>query len=139
MMSKFEKGSSGNPTGKKPGTRNRTTMAAQSLLDGETEAITRKCVEMALDGDSTAMRLCFERIAPVRRGRAIKLELPAINSAQDICDALSTVVSAMAVGEVTPEEASVVADLIERKRRAIETVELERRIADLEQRRALVA
>ena len=35
----FKPGQSGNPSGKKPGTLNRATRAAQSLLDGETEAL----------------------------------------------------------------------------------------------------
>jgi hypothetical protein len=33
----------------------------EALLEGEAEGPTRKAVEMALAGDTTAMRLCFER------------------------------------------------------------------------------
>jgi hypothetical protein len=40
----FMKGVSGNPAGKPPGARNRTTLAVQELLDGEAEKLTRKCV-----------------------------------------------------------------------------------------------
>ena len=53
----FQRGQSGNPNGKPKGVRNRATLAAEALLDGEAEALTRKVVEMALAGDSTAMRL----------------------------------------------------------------------------------
>jgi hypothetical protein len=60
----FKKGVSGNPAGKPPGSRNRTTLAVQALLDGEAERLTRKCVELALQGDSTALRLCMERLVP---------------------------------------------------------------------------
>jgi Family of unknown function (DUF5681) len=38
----FQKGQSGNPTGKKPGTRHKATIIAETLLDGESEALTRK-------------------------------------------------------------------------------------------------
>jgi hypothetical protein len=47
----FEKGRSGNPGGRRRGSCNRATLAAASLLAGESEALTRKAVEMALGGD----------------------------------------------------------------------------------------
>ena len=53
----FEKGRSGHPAGRRAGSRNRATLAAAALLEGESEALTRKAVELALVGDSTAMRL----------------------------------------------------------------------------------
>jgi hypothetical protein len=45
---------------------------------------------------------------------------------------LSELVQAVAAGDVTPEEAATVAGLLETKRRAIETAELEARINQLE-------
>jgi hypothetical protein len=39
----------------------------------------------------------------------------------------------MAEGEITPDEAATIAGVLESKRKAIETVELEARIARLEQ------
>ena len=47
----FEKGGSGNPGGRRRGSRSRVTLAAAALLAGESEALTRKAVEMALGGD----------------------------------------------------------------------------------------
>ncbi|MGC2200117.1 MAG: DUF5681 domain-containing protein, partial [Stellaceae bacterium] len=40
----FAKGQSGNPAGRPRGSSNRSTRAAQLLLDGETTALTRKAV-----------------------------------------------------------------------------------------------
>jgi len=61
----FKKGRpSPNPNGRPPGARNRTTLAAEALLDGEAEALTRKAIERALDGDPTALRICIDRILP---------------------------------------------------------------------------
>jgi hypothetical protein len=62
----FARGRSGNPAGKRPGTRHRTTMAAEALLDGEATAITRKAIEAALSGDMIAIRICMDRSC--RRG-----------------------------------------------------------------------
>jgi hypothetical protein len=63
----FRKEQSGNPAGRPKGARNKATVASETLLDGEAEAITRKAVEMALDGDTTALRLVMERILPPRK------------------------------------------------------------------------
>jgi hypothetical protein len=72
----FERGRSGNPSGRRVGCRNKTTIAAATLLAGEAEALTRKAVELALVGDPTAMRLCIERVLPQCRERTVKFALP---------------------------------------------------------------
>jgi hypothetical protein len=41
----------------------------EALLDTEAEAITRKVLAMALEGNMAALRLCFERLLPPRRDR----------------------------------------------------------------------
>jgi hypothetical protein len=73
----FERGRSGNPAGRRAGSLNKTTEAAAALLAGESEALTRKAVELALGGDPSAMRLCLERILPACRERSVKFGLPA--------------------------------------------------------------
>ena len=84
----FEKGRSGNPAGRRTGSCNKTTEAAAALLAGESEALTRKAVELALVGDPTAMRLCLERILPACRERTVNFALPPIESAADIAAAM---------------------------------------------------
>jgi hypothetical protein len=56
----WKKGESGNPAGKKPGTRHKATLAVERLLDGEGEELTRKAIELAKDGDLTALKLCLD-------------------------------------------------------------------------------
>ena len=129
---RFRKGQSGNPRGKPKGARNLVTRAVDALLEGDAEKLTQKCIALALDGDGSALRLCMERIAPVRKGRPITLKLPSIATAEDLVKAVSAVVSAVAAGEITPEEAATVATVLEVKRKALETSELDRRIAALE-------
>jgi hypothetical protein len=131
--SRWPKGVSGNPAGKPKGARHKTTLAVQALLDGEAEALTRKCIELAKGGDTTALRLCMERLAPAVKSRAVGLSLPAVESASDLLKAQAVTIQAMAAGEITPDEAATVASVLETKRKAIETVEIEQRVKALEQ------
>lgn len=123
----------GNP-GKPKGARSRATMAAEALLDGEAEGLTRKAVELALAGDTVALRLCLERLVPPRKDRPIVFDLPVIGSAADHPTALAAVLAAVAAGELTPAEAEAFAGIMDHHRRAIETGELADRLAALEER-----
>jgi len=131
----IQPGQSGNPAGRRPGARNKSTIAAEALLDGEAEALTRKAVDMALAGDSVALRLCLERILPPRRTRNVSLAIEPPSDAQGVSATFSGLLGAVLQGEVSPDEAAGVAQLLEAQRKAIETVELEQRIAALEARK----
>ncbi len=121
----------GNP-GRPKGARNQVTLAVEALLDGQAEALTQTAINAALGGDMTALRLCLDRIAPPRKGRPVTFTMPAIETAADVAKALGSVVEHVASGDLTPDEAAAVSALLEAKRRAIETVEIEARVAALE-------
>src|SRR4029077_15792763 len=74
----WKKGQSGNPAGMPKGTRHRATMLAEKLMEDDAEDIVRDVVNAAKAGDPTAMRLCIERLAPLRKGRPITFDLPDI-------------------------------------------------------------
>ena len=128
----FEPGKSGNPAGKPKGTRNAATLALESLLDGEAEALTRKAVDLALAGDITALRLCLDRILPPRKDRPVSFEMPKINNAQDARAASAALLDAVASGNLTPSEASEVGKLIDAYVKTIELTEVLARLDKLE-------
>ena len=128
----FKPGQSGNPSGRPKGARNKSTVAAEALLDGESEALTRRCIDLAMEGDSTALRLCLSRILPVKRENPISLDLPALKDSQDSLRAIGTVLEAVGAGTITPSEGQAVASLLETHRRTFEIEELERRLEVLE-------
>ena len=64
---RFQKGVSGNPKGRPKGARNKTTNMAETLLEGQAKALVQKAVSMALSGNTTALRLCIERLIPPKR------------------------------------------------------------------------
>ena len=86
--------------GGKAGSRHKVTKAVEALLEGEAEGLTRKAVEMALDGDTVALRLCLDRIAPPKRDRSVSFDLPAVKAAKDAVRASASVLEAVSDGEI---------------------------------------
>jgi uncharacterized protein DUF5681 len=117
----FVKGRSGNPRGRPVGRCNNKTLAAAVLLEGESEALIRKAVELGLAGDPTALRRCIERILPPCRERAVRFALPPIENATDVSAAMNAVTAALARGIITPGEAERIANVVETFARAIAT------------------
>ena len=130
----FKKGVSGNPAGKPKGARHRATIMVEQMMEGDADSIVRAVIGAAQGGDMVAARLVLERIAPVRKGRLVSLPLPSIENVAGVMAALNVVVENMAGGELTPDEASVIAGVLEVKRRAIESEEFETRLRALEER-----
>jgi Family of unknown function (DUF5681) len=133
----FRKGQSGNPAGRPCGSRNQASLMAEKLMADDSEAVVRSVIDAAKSGDMVAARLVLERLCPVRKGRPVILDLPKIEGVNDVAAALGAVAKAMTSGEITPDEAATVAGVLEVKRRALETVELERRLTALEARREI--
>ena len=128
----FEKGTSGNPSGRPRGSRNATTLALEILLDGQANALTQKAIDLALAGDLAALRLCLDRILPTRKDRPVSFTLPTIDSARDAAAVVSSVLAAVAAGQITPTDAAEVGKLIDSYVKAFETAELADRLERLE-------
>ena len=134
----FAKGSVPNPKGRPVGARNKHLIAAEILLDGEAEKLTRKAVELALAGDSACLRLCIDRILPPRKDRPlVGMEVPEVNSLDDVALALGAVVEHVSSGAITPSEGAAVAGLIQNYSDAIQMTEVTRRLEILEQKAGL--
>src|SRR6516164_11066016 len=129
----FKPGQSGNPYGRPKGARNRATIAAETLLDGEADALTRKAIDLAKQGDTTALRLCIERILPARKDRPVSFNMPRIETVADSVKAAAAIASAVADGELTPMEARELSRVVDGYTRAVETADLAARLDRLEQ------
>jgi hypothetical protein len=129
----FRPGQSGNPNGRPKGSRNATTLALESLLDGQAKALTQKAIDLALAGDLIALRICLDRILPVRKNRPVEFGMPAITTIGDAPNAMAAITRAVAEGEITATDAADVSRLVETYVRAIEASDLDTRLKALEE------
>ena len=120
--------------GRPKGPRNKATIAIESLLQGQAEALTQTAVMKALEGDSVALRLCMERIAPAPKDHPVSFSLPNIKNVLDASEAAGSVPTAVSEGEQTPIEATCVMGLIDSYRRILELTEIELRLKALEEK-----
>lgn len=129
---RFQPGQSGNPAGRPKGARHKALLALDAIGEEAAADVLRKVVEDAKGGDLRAAELLMRRLWPERKGRPIALELPALEKTGDLVKATAAIAAAVASGDVTPEEGQAIAAIVETHRRAIETEDLERRLAVLE-------
>ena len=119
----------GNPAGKPPGARHAALVALDAIGAEAGTEIMAAVVAAAKGGDMRAADILLRRLWPERKGRPVQMDLPAIMAPSDIVAALGAVADAVAAGELSPEEGAAVAGILEAQRRAVETVEMEARIA----------
>ncbi len=131
----FQKGQSGNPAGRPRGSRNRSKLLFQDRLDAGMEEIADKVVELAKSGDIAAIRLCVDRLLPVRKGQPIEFELPPFETAADTVRAAAMIAAAVASGELAPSEAADLARVLDIYLRSLETADFEQRLTRLERAR----
>ena len=124
----FTEGNLGRPKGP----RNKATIAIESLLQGQAEVLTQTAVTKALEGNTVALRLCMERIAPAPKDHPVSFSLPNLKNVLDTSEAAGSVLTAVNEGELTPIEATRVMGLIDSYRRTLELTEIEERLRTLE-------
>ncbi len=126
----FKKGVSGNPAGKPRGIRHKATQAALNLLEGESEAITRKAVELALGGDVTALRLCLERIVPALKSVSPQMEIS--SSSNTLTGQAQDFIAAAANGDISADTASQMISALANVARIEEFENIKHRLESLE-------
>lgn len=126
----FEKGRSGNPAGKPKGAKDKRT-ALRALLEPQAALLVQKTMDMALKGDTTALRLCLERLISPMKSRDEPVRLNRFGDTLAVQG--RTVLKAMATGEITPNEAATLMQSISAQARVVEVEELTERVAALEQ------
>src|SRR5215468_1711594 len=122
--------------GRPPGSRNKRRLQAQQLLEEQSQTILHKAVAVALEGDSQLLRALLPYI--LRRPEEPRLELGglATGTAEEISKTSDDILRRAASGQLSLREAQGLALLVDNRRRALETMDLERRLRALEQAEA---
>lgn len=122
----------GNP-GRPAGSRNKSTIAFESLLEGQYEALTQKMVSLALEGDIGALKYCLDKIIPLKRGISIKLNLPKVKTAKDIVNSSCAVIDLLAAGEISPSDAAEFLVVLNAHLKIVSAANLDERVQRLEE------
>lgn len=130
-MPKFEKGQSGNPAGKKPGTPNKRTQLS-NVLNSHAEDLVKKAIEMALDGDVNALRLCMERLIPKATSQPIQFEIE-MGKNDNLSVLGRKIVNSVGKGELTPDEGQKLFGMLDKQRNLIELTDIIKKIEEIEE------
>ncbi|TKB26509.1 hypothetical protein FCL47_08835 [Desulfopila sp. IMCC35006] len=127
----FKPGQSGNPAGKPPGAKNKATIMAQALFDGEAEILTRTIIEFAKKGDMQALKICIDRLCPPMKAQAapVQVEIPESDKISDMANAF---IRAAAEGKLPPDVAAQLVSAVGTLARVVEIDELKERLTALE-------
>ena len=129
----FARGTSGNPAGRPKGSRNHATLLMEALLEGEAHELTRKAIDLAMAGDTQALRLCLDRLMPPGKDRLVHFDLPPIGDLEDVPLGMVSIMTAISEGKITPQEGEVISRILAEQAKVMTTQDVERRLQKLEQ------
>jgi hypothetical protein len=130
---RFLPGKSGNPAGRPVGARHAALLALDVIGSAAAVEVMGSVVAAARTGDMRAADILLRRLWPERRGRPVTFALPPLRTLEDLTCALAAVAKAIGDGDLSPEEGQSVAAALETWRKAVETTDIEQRLAALEQ------
>ncbi len=119
-MMTFKAGESGNPNGRPKGAISKRTQLAK-LLEPRAEELIAKLIDLALNGDANALRLCIERLIPRATRTTVYTELPVLDSNKSTSsfEAIGGVLNGVLEGEISPDDGKKLIDMIEDHQRRI--------------------
>ena len=127
----WKPGQSGNPAGRPKNSGKVAELRA--LLQPHAQELVQKAVDMALDGDSTALRMCLERLVPPFKAESATVKVPALDTAENITEQGQIVLKAIASGDIPVDDALSVLNAINQQAKLEEFGELKERLERIEQ------
>ena len=128
---RFKPGQSGNPAGRRVGQRHRSTVLLEKLMADDAKTIVKAVLLAAAGGDMSAARMVLDRVVPAAKDRPVSMVLPDTSTPAGIEAAACAVLAACARGDLLLSEGVVLSGLIEGRRRAAETAQLQELAAEV--------
>ncbi|OGS97721.1 MAG: hypothetical protein A3K04_09680 [Gallionellales bacterium RBG_16_56_9] len=127
VTGRFQKGQSGNPAGKPKGAKDKRT-ELRSLFEPHRAKLIKKAVTMALAGDTTALRICLDRLVAPVRSNPVRID----GFTGTLAERGEAVVAAIASASISAEEGAALMTMLQAQARIVEATELEKRLSALE-------
>lgn len=121
-------------THRRPQQRHRFSRSSASILEEAEGALTIKAVEMALRGDKSMLRFCFDRLDRQRDSerKHAGVDLPEIKSIADIQAAIQAILSETAKGAIEPKRGLGLVDISSNLMNAMNNADLINRLEKLD-------
>jgi hypothetical protein len=128
----FQPGQSGNPAGRPPGSRNKRARVVHQALEERAREIIDKTIDTAVEGNTSALAMCLDRLAAKPKSDPVDFRLPALETTADAIGAMRAIAAAVSDGDITTGEAKELAGVVSDYVNALGMHEFEERIARLE-------
>ena len=125
---RFKKGTSGNPAGRKVGSVDKRTRYRRAFED-HSDALIDSVIQNALEGDTSAQKMCLDRLVPPLKS----IDRPVtLKASETLAEQGRSILRSVTDGELTPSAAESVFRSLTAQARITELSELEQRIEALE-------
>jgi hypothetical protein len=108
-------------------------LLAQQLLDSHAEPLVRKALLLALQGDAQMIRVLLAYALVRPKELPVKTGPLRVDTAAELAQTLASLLQKVGSGQLAPSQAQGIADLLEDRRRVLETLELDSRVRALQQ------
>lgn len=132
-MSKFEKGQSGNPAGRKRGTSHADKL--RRAIENDLPDIIDAMVSAAKSGDTSASKLLLDRVIPNLKPVHQNVSVNGMEG-KTLSDQGAAIIAAMGSGTIAPEQAQSMLAGIASLSKIIEIDDFDRRLTELEKHNA---
>lgn len=132
-MAKFKKGQVGNPKGRPRGSPDWRTRIARSL-QGDLPALLEKTKQLALEGDTQALRLLLERTIPPKKAEYDAVSVPELERASSLAEQAIAVSKAMGRGAISADTACQLLNAIANAAQVFKAEEFGKRLRAVEER-----
>ena len=123
---KFKPGLSGNPKGRP---KNTNTSIFRNKLIEATPGIIDRLIEMALEGDSMAIKAVLDRVCPSLKPQAMPISLPIKNT---LAEQGGEIIKATMAGQIPPDIGSQLITALANQSKIVEIDDLTKRLEVLE-------